>query len=81
MLLKNQNRNEYEQSRVFKCKTPMAKLMLGLNGKVHHVKCKICSKIEGKKKLLAPKLDNLWKHGGMSKILVIIPNVCKVGEL
>jgi hypothetical protein len=55
--------------------------MLGLNGKVHHVKCKICSKIEGKEKLLAPKFDNLWKHGGMNKFFVIIPNVCKVGEL
>jgi hypothetical protein len=59
----------------------MAKLMLGLNGKVHHVKCKICFKIEGKEKNLAPKLDNLWIHGGMSKILVIIPDVWKVGEL
>jgi hypothetical protein len=55
--------------------------MLGLNGKVHHVKCKICFKIEGKEKNLAPKLDNLWIHGGMSKILVIIPDVWKVGEL
>jgi len=59
----------------------MAKLMLGLNGKVHRVKCKICFKIEGKEKLLALKLDNLWKHGGMSKILVINPSVWKVGEL
>jgi hypothetical protein len=59
----------------------MAKSMLGLNEKVHHVKCKICSKIEGKEKLLAPKLNNLWKHGGMNQILVIIPSVCKVGKL
>jgi hypothetical protein len=55
--------------------------MLGLNEKVHDVKCKICSKIEGTEKLLTPKLDNLWKHGGMSKILVIIPSDCKVGKL
>jgi hypothetical protein len=55
--------------------------MLGLNGKVHHVKCKICSKIEGKEKLLALKLDNVWKHGGMNIILVIMPSVWKVGEL
>jgi hypothetical protein len=59
----------------------MVKSMLGLNGKVHPIKCKICFKIEGKEKLLTLKLDNLWKHGGMSKILVIIPSVCKVGEL
>jgi len=59
----------------------MAKFMLGLNGKVHHVKCKICFKIEGKEKHLARKLDNLWKHGGTIKISVIIPSVWKVGEL
>ncbi len=59
----------------------MAKSMLGLNGKLHPIKCKICFKIEGKEKLLTPKLYNLWKHGGMSKILVIIPNACKVGAL
>jgi len=26
---------------------------------------------------LAPKLDNLWKHGGMRKALIAILRICK----
>jgi hypothetical protein len=33
-------------------------------------KCKICIPVEGKEKLLAPKLDNLLKHFGNWKCLV-----------
>jgi hypothetical protein len=47
---------------------------------VHQVKCKVCSKIEEKDKLLAPKLDNFWKHSGRRKALVVILGVYKVGK-
>jgi hypothetical protein len=45
---------------------------------VHKVKCKVCSKIEWKDKLLTLKFDNFWKHNGRRKALVVIPGVCKV---
>lgn len=32
------------------------------NGEVPHVKCKVCSRIEGREKLLAPKINSLLKH-------------------
>jgi hypothetical protein len=50
------------------------------HGKVHQVRCKVCTKIKGKEKLLAPKLDNLWKHNGRRKALGTISKVFKVGE-
>jgi len=41
------------------------------------VKCKVCSKIEGMDKLLAPKLDSPRKHNGRRKALVVIPRIYK----
>lgn len=35
---------------------------MGENGELPHVKCKVCSKIEGREKLLAPKIDSLLRH-------------------
>jgi hypothetical protein len=46
--------------------------MVGLDGKVY-------TKIEGKKKLLAPKWDTLWKHGGRKEVLVALL-ICRVGK-
>jgi hypothetical protein len=43
-------------------KLPWAKSMVGANGKVHQIKCKVYNKIEGCDKLLVPKLNSLWKH-------------------
>jgi hypothetical protein len=54
---------------ILNAKLPWAKLILGLNGKVHQVRCKICSKIEGIEKKLSLKLDSLWKHDCNSKCL------------
>jgi hypothetical protein len=39
------------------------KSMVGLSGKMHQLKCKVCAKIDEEEKSLAPKLDSLWKHG------------------
>jgi hypothetical protein len=40
---------------------------MGVDGCVHRVKCKICSKVEHKDKLLAPKWDSLQKHADYKK--------------
>jgi hypothetical protein len=77
-------RREYERSRVFQdiwvAKLPWAESILGADGKVHQVRCLVCTKIEGRDKLLAPKLDTLWKHGGRRKAHVDIPGVARKGE-
>jgi hypothetical protein len=56
-------RREYEWSRVFHdiwaAKLPWAESILGVDGKVHQVRCLVCTKIKGRDKLLAPKLDTL----------------------
>jgi hypothetical protein len=40
---------------------------MGVDGCVHLVKYKVCSKVEYKNKLLAPKWDSLHKHIGGKK--------------
>ncbi len=40
-------------------KLPWAEVMVGCDGKLIMVHCKVCSKIEGREKLLVPKFDNL----------------------
>jgi hypothetical protein len=50
-----------------------AKFVVDAHGKVHKVKSKVCTKITSKEKLIAPKLDNLWKHGGRKRVLVVVP--------
>jgi hypothetical protein len=44
-------------------KLPWAESIMGVDGKITQVKCKMCIIIEGRNKLLVPKLDLLWKHG------------------
>jgi hypothetical protein len=53
---------------------------LGGDGKVYQVRCLVCTKVDGRGKLLASKLDTLWKHGGRRKAHVDIPGVAKKGE-
>jgi hypothetical protein len=43
---------------------------MGVDGKVTSVKCNVYSVIEGKNKLLVPKLDSLWKHIGPKKATI-----------
>jgi hypothetical protein len=77
-------RREYDRSRVFQdiwaAKLPWAKSVLGNDGRVHQVRCLVCTKIEGRDKLLTPKLDSLWKHGGRRRAHTDIPGVAKKGE-
>jgi NAD-dependent SIR2 family protein deacetylase len=49
-----------------------AKLVVDAHGKVHQVKCTICTKIEGKEKLLAPKLNSLWKHSLDTVVIILV---------
>jgi hypothetical protein len=42
---------------------------------VHQVRYVICSKVEGKEKLLILNLDNLLKHVGHHKAKIISPGV------
>jgi hypothetical protein len=43
-------------------KLPWAKLQMGVDGCVYFMKCKVCSEVEHKNKLLVPKWDSLQKH-------------------
>jgi len=42
-------------------------LVFGKDGKMRMVRCKVCSTVEGREKLLVPKLDFLVKHFGLTK--------------
>jgi hypothetical protein len=65
---------------VLSAKFPWAKSIVDAHEKEHQVRCKVCTKIERKEKLLDPKLSSLHKHGGRRKTLFTIPRVCKDGE-
>jgi hypothetical protein len=58
---------------VWSAKIPWTKSMVDAYGKV-------CTKIKGKEKLFAPKLNNLWKHSERRKALTTIPRICKANE-
>lgn len=44
-------------------------------GEVHLVRCKKCTFVEGKQKLLTPKLDNLLKNKGHKKSTISVLKV------
>jgi len=48
-------------------KLPWVKIVVGCDGKLSMVCCKICSEIDGREKLMVPKFDNLEKHVGWQK--------------
>jgi hypothetical protein len=77
-------RREYERSRVYQdiwaAKLPWVESVVGDDGKVHQVRCLVCTKIEGRNKLFVPKLDTLWKHGGRCKAHTDIPGVAMKRE-
>jgi hypothetical protein len=56
------------------------KLIVHVNGRVHKVKCKVCSKIKGHNKLLILKLNSLWKHIGQRKATTTIFKLVAMGE-
>jgi hypothetical protein len=44
-------------------------------GQVNQVRCIVCTFVEGKEKLLAPKLNSLLKHQGCCKTKKSMPRV------
>ncbi len=50
---------------------PLAKSIVNDIGNVHQVQCAICSKVEGKEKLLVLKLINLLMHASKHKAKVL----------
>ncbi len=60
-------------------KLPWAIAMMGPNGKLSMVKCKVCSSVENIDKLRILKFDDLHKHVGERKVTFAKPSV-KVGE-
>ncbi len=49
----------------------ISELVVGLDGKVKMVQCKVCSTIEQREKILVPKLDGLIKHSGRRMCKVV----------
>lgn len=67
-------RQGYEKNRQFQdawaARFPWAESVLGSDGRVAQVRCTVCSEVEGREKLLIPKLDSLWKHSGRRRAIV-----------
>jgi hypothetical protein len=65
---------EYEQNKVFhntwNAKLPWPELVTSEDGKVHQVKCKFCSTIKEKDKLLTVTLDMWLKIGCVPALLL-----------
>jgi hypothetical protein len=72
--LLRKRKKSYELNRHFQdswaAKLPWAEAVVGADGRITQVRCKICSDIEGREKLLVPKIDSLYKHAGRRKALV-----------
>jgi len=66
----------YEMNNCFQdkwaTKSPLVESMVGVDGRVHKVKCKVCNKIERHNNLLVLKLNYLWKHVKQRKIHIVI---------
>jgi hypothetical protein len=66
-------RRNYDRTRKFQlewqAKLPWAKGILTEDGRLHMVKCRPCSAVEGVPKLLAPKFDTLLKHEGRRRVV------------
>ncbi len=58
---------------VWATKLPWVEAMVGCDGKLNMVRCKICSELDEKEKLLVLKFDNLQKHVGTKKCKVAHP--------
>ncbi len=54
---------------------PWAENVIGDKGLDHQVRCKVCTHVERKEKLLAPKMDSLLKHVNCYKCKVSMPSV------
>jgi hypothetical protein len=68
---KKKPRKNYDLTRKFQlewaCKLPWAEGILTNNGRLHMVKCTVCSTMEKSDRLMQPKWDTLKKHEGRRK--------------
>jgi hypothetical protein len=53
--------------------------VVGVDGCITQIRCKICTDVEGREKLLVPKIDSLMKHAGRRRVAVDMGKV-KRGE-
>jgi hypothetical protein len=53
-------------------KLAWAKLFIGEDGTLHTIKCKVCTKVEGKNKIFGAKWDSLCKHAACQKVVMNI---------
>jgi hypothetical protein len=64
----SRKRKTYELNRHFQdswaAKCPWAEPVIGVDGRITQVCCRICTDVEGREKLLVPKIDSLMKYGG-----------------
>jgi hypothetical protein len=76
-------RRAYEQNRHWQdswaTRLPWAESVMGVDGDVTQVRCRICTEVEGRKKLLVLKIDSLHKHSGHRKVVIATRQV-KKGE-
>jgi hypothetical protein len=49
--------------------------MVDPRAKIHMVHCKVCSMVEGKEKIINPKLNGLQEHVRKRKALIPCPKV------
>jgi hypothetical protein len=60
---------------IWATKLPCVETVMGANGKLSIMKCKVCSFVEKINKLFVSKFDGLHKHVGWWKTNVAKPNV------
>jgi hypothetical protein len=71
--LARKRKKNYELNRHFQdswaTKLPWAEVVMGADGRISQVRCKVCIFVEHRDKLLVAKIDSLWKHIGRRKAL------------
>ena len=51
-------------------KLPNAESEMAVGSTISQIRCKICTKVEGREKLLVPKIDRLFNHAGRRRAMV-----------
>ncbi len=81
---KKANKSKWELNKVYQNKWATRfswfKVVCEKDGKLMMVKCKICTNIEGREKLIVPKLNSLIKHYGLKKCIKARPRII-IGKL
>jgi hypothetical protein len=62
---------------VWATQLPWPEMLRSEIGKVHCVKCKVCSFVKGKDVILRPKVDTLEKHVRKTRVVRNMSHLCK----